>query len=58
MQIPSNMIVQKTGRPSIYLPVCMILWGTISILTGITHNFVGALLTRFFLGFVEAAFFP
>jgi len=30
----------------------------ISILTGITHNFTGALLTRFFLGFVEAAFFP
>ncbi|KAG6814214.1 hypothetical protein H0H92_000891 [Tricholoma furcatifolium] len=27
-------------------------------LKGITRNFVGALLTRFFLGFVEAAFFP
>lgn len=30
----------------------------ISVLTGVTTNFVGALLTRFFLGFVEAAFFP
>ncbi|KAH8113243.1 MFS general substrate transporter [Phellopilus nigrolimitatus] len=49
MQIPS---------PSVYLPFCMIIWGTISILTGITKNFIGALLTRFFLGFVEAAFFP
>lgn len=29
-----------------------------SVLTGITHNFVGALLTRFFLGFIEAAFLP
>lgn len=29
-----------------------------SCLTGLTHNFTGALLTRFFLGFVEAAFFP
>lgn len=57
-QIPSNMIVQYTGRPSLWLPFCMSIWGTISILTGITHNFVGALLTRFFLGFVEAAFFP
>ncbi|KAG6900939.1 hypothetical protein C0993_004376 [Termitomyces sp. T159_Od127] len=27
-------------------------------LKGIAHNFIGALLTRFFLGFVEAAFFP
>ncbi|GAA6006173.1 hypothetical protein JCM10207_000550 [Rhodosporidiobolus poonsookiae] len=58
MQVPSNMLVQYTGRPSIYLPTCVAIWGTISVLTGITHNFVGALLTRFFLGFVEAAFFP
>ncbi|GLB33759.1 putative major facilitator superfamily protein [Lyophyllum shimeji] len=58
MQIPSNMFLNWIGRPSIYLPCCMIIWGMISVLTGITHNFVGALLTRFFLGFVEAAFFP
>ncbi|KIJ64094.1 hypothetical protein HYDPIDRAFT_40740 [Hydnomerulius pinastri MD-312] len=58
MQVPSNMFMNWVGRPSIYLPSCMIVWGVISILTGITKNFVGALLTRFFLGFVEAAFFP
>ncbi|KAH8829327.1 MFS general substrate transporter [Flagelloscypha sp. PMI_526] len=43
------------GKPSLYLPACMLVWGMISVLTGF---FVGALLTRFFLGFVEAAFFP
>ncbi|KAJ6614290.1 major facilitator superfamily domain-containing protein [Mycena sp. CBHHK59/15] len=58
MQIPSNMFLNWIGRPSLYLPVCMIIWGTISCLTGVTINFVGALLTRFFLGFIEAAFFP
>lgn len=58
MQIPSNLFLNHIGRPSIYLPICMLIWGMISVLTGITHNFVGALLTRFFLGFVEAAFFP
>lgn len=58
MQIPSNMFLNYIGRPSLYLPICMMIWGTISILTGITTNFTGALLTRFFLGFVEAAFFP
>jgi len=58
MQIPSNMFLNWIGRPSLYLPACMIVWGTISCLTGITNNFTGALLTRFFLGFVEAAFFP
>ncbi|KAJ7179945.1 major facilitator superfamily domain-containing protein [Mycena crocata] len=52
------MFLNWIGRPSIYLPVCMMLWGAISCLTGVTNNFVGALLTRFFLGFVEAAFFP
>ncbi|EGO19879.1 hypothetical protein SERLADRAFT_453200 [Serpula lacrymans var. lacrymans S7.9] len=56
MQVPSNMFLNWIGKPSIYLPVCMIVWGVISILTG--QFFVGALLTRFFLGFVEAAFFP
>ncbi|KAF8586689.1 MFS general substrate transporter [Ramaria rubella] len=58
MQIPSNMLLNWLGKPSLYLPVCMMVWGMLSILTGITKNFVGALLTRFFLGFVEAAFFP
>ncbi|CEL53273.1 putative transporter C1683,12 OS=Schizosaccharomyces pombe (strain 972 / ATCC 24843) GN=SPBC1683.12 PE=3 SV=1 [Rhizoctonia solani AG-1 IB] len=58
MQVPSNMFLNYIGKPSLYLPVCMVLWGGISCLTGITHSFVPALLTRFFLGFVEAAFFP
>ncbi|THH31322.1 hypothetical protein EUX98_g2895 [Antrodiella citrinella] len=58
MQIPSNMFLNYIGKPSLYLPFCMSIWGTISCLTGVTNNFVGALLTRFFLGFVEAAFFP
>jgi len=58
MQVPSNMLLNWMGKPSIYLPCCMVVWGMISVLTGITTNFTGALLTRFFLGFVEAAFFP
>ncbi|KAF9077927.1 MFS general substrate transporter [Rhodocollybia butyracea] len=58
MQIPSNMLLNWIGKPSLYLPCAMIVWGIISCLTGITTNFVGALLTRFFLGFVEAAFYP
>ncbi|KIK41466.1 hypothetical protein CY34DRAFT_13043 [Suillus luteus UH-Slu-Lm8-n1] len=58
MQVPSNMFLNYIGKPSLYLPICMAIWGVISALTGITTSFVGALLTRFFLGFVEAAFFP
>ena len=70
------MFLNHIQKPSLYLPGCMIIWGTISALTGITtqwvfrmvfkgcsvtkpcHSFIAILLTRFFLGFVEAAFFP
>ncbi|KAG2369849.1 major facilitator superfamily domain-containing protein [Suillus spraguei] len=58
MQVPSNMYLNKIGRPSIYLPTCMAIWGLMSVLTGTTNDFLGAVYTRFFLGFVEAAFFP
>lgn len=28
------MILNYIGKPSLHLPVCMIIWGVISILTG------------------------
>ncbi|RDB29704.1 hypothetical protein Hypma_013785 [Hypsizygus marmoreus] len=58
MQIPSNMFLNYIKKPSLYLPGSMLAWGVISTLTGATKNFTGVLITRFFLGFVEAAFFP
>ncbi|KAF2789441.1 pantothenate transporter liz1 [Melanomma pulvis-pyrius CBS 109.77] len=58
MQIPSNLLLNKTGRPAIYLPACMIIWGIISGATGACHNFSGLVACRFFLGFIEAAYFP
>ncbi|GAA6064237.1 hypothetical protein JCM10212_006366 [Sporobolomyces blumeae] len=57
MQVPSNMIVQYTGRPSLFLPAMMFIWGAISLATGFVHNFQQAVVTRFFLGIVEAPFF-
>ncbi|ESZ98468.1 MFS transporter [Sclerotinia borealis F-4128] len=58
MQIPSNLFLNKLGKPATYLPIAMILWGIISTATAATHNYVGLLMCRFFLGFVEAAYFP
>ncbi len=29
-----NMLLNYIGKPSLYLPACMMVWGTISILTG------------------------
>jgi MFS family permease len=58
MQIPSNLFLNKTGKPAIYLPSCMIVWGIISGATGACQNFGGLVACRFFLGFIEAAYFP
>lgn len=52
------MFLNYLERPSIYLPTCMVVWGIITTVTGVTHNFVGALLARFLLGVCESAFFP
>ncbi|OLN87695.1 putative transporter C1683.12-like protein 12 [Colletotrichum chlorophyti] len=58
MQVPSNMIINKISRPSWYIAAAMLIWGLISTLSGVTHNFGGMVATRFFLGFIEAAFLP
>ncbi|KEZ41713.1 hypothetical protein SAPIO_CDS6896 [Scedosporium apiospermum] len=58
MQVPSNLFLNKIGKPSIYLPVCMVIWGSICAATGAVQNFSGLAATRFLLGFVEAAYFP
>ncbi|KAF2125662.1 MFS general substrate transporter [Dothidotthia symphoricarpi CBS 119687] len=58
MQIPSNMIINRVPRPSIYIGCVMLVWGMISTLSGSVHNFAGMITIRFFIGFVEAAFLP
>jgi MFS family permease len=58
MQIPSNMIINRISRPSLYIALVMLLWGMISTLSGNTTNFGGMVAIRFCIGFVEAAFLP
>lgn len=57
-QIPSNIAINRIERPSYYIAIAMFLWGLISTLTGLVQNFVGMVMVRFFLGFVEAVFLP
>ncbi|OJI96304.1 hypothetical protein ASPVEDRAFT_48535 [Aspergillus versicolor CBS 583.65] len=56
-QVPSNMLLTRL-RPSLFMSGAMCLWAVVSTLTGITHDFKGLLLTRFFLGITEAPFYP
>lgn len=57
LQIPSNLILTRV-RPSVYLPACMALWGVASACTALVKDFKGLVICRFFLGFLEAPFFP
>ncbi|PYH49411.1 putative MFS transporter [Aspergillus saccharolyticus JOP 1030-1] len=58
MQIPSNLLLNKVGKPALYLPGSMLLWGIISTCTAGAQSYAGLVVVRFFLGFVEAAYFP
>ncbi len=58
MQVPSNLFLNKIGKPALYLPTVMIVWGVISAATAGAQSYGGLVAIRFFLGFVEAAYFP
>ena len=55
--VPSNLFLNKVGKPAAYLPTVMIIWGVISAATAAADSFGGLLAIRFTLGFVEAAYF-
>ncbi|QSZ28666.1 hypothetical protein DSL72_003165 [Monilinia vaccinii-corymbosi] len=58
MQVPSNLLLNKLGKPSLYLPGCMMVWGVVSGATAACQTYGGLIACRFILGFVEAAYFP
>lgn len=58
MQVPSNLLMNKLGRPSLYLPIAMMIWGAVSASTALVHNYSGLVTVRFILGFVESPYFP
>ncbi|KAL3425316.1 major facilitator superfamily transporter [Phlyctema vagabunda] len=57
-QFPSNVILSRFPRPGIYLSVAGVLWGTVSSCMAAAHSYGSVIAIRFFLGFVEAPFFP
>lgn len=40
------------------MAICMMVWGTVASFTALVKNYTGMVLVRFFLGFVEAPFYP
>jgi len=55
--VPSNLFLNKIGKPALYLPAVMCVWGVISTCTAAVQSFGGLVAVRFVLGFVEAAYF-
>ncbi|KAA8913205.1 hypothetical protein TRICI_003267 [Trichomonascus ciferrii] len=58
MSVPSNVILEKIGRPRFFIPGAMLLWGLISTCIGAVHNFGTMVFLRILLGALEAPFLP
>jgi sugar phosphate permease len=52
---PLTNVLLKRLRPSIFLPIIMVLWGITMTCMGLVHNFSGLAAARFFLGVVSYA---
>lgn len=57
MQVPSNLLLNYMGRPSLYLGFFVCAWGMVSALTSQVTGYGGIVACRFILGLVEAPFF-
>ncbi|RYP20478.1 hypothetical protein DL765_002777 [Monosporascus sp. GIB2] len=57
-EVPSNMILHRFKKPSMYMGGLVTGWGVIMTLTGVVQNYAGLIAVRFFLGLFEAGFLP
>ena len=57
-EVPSNMILAKFKRPSVYIGILVTCWGTMVTMSGVVGSFAGLCVTRFLVGLFEAGFFP
>lgn len=57
MQVPSNLLLNFSGKPSWYLGFFVTAWGLVSCLTSQVKSYGDIVACRFILGLVEAPFF-
>ena len=53
-EVPSNIVLAKFKRPSYYMGILILCWGTVMTLMGTVQNFAGLCATRFFLALFKA----
>ncbi|KAF4590269.1 hypothetical protein EYR38_009567 [Pleurotus pulmonarius] len=56
-ELPSNLLLKVVG-PNILLSTLLVLWGVVTTLQGVVHNYAGLLACRFFLGLFEGGVLP
>ncbi|KAF9777086.1 hypothetical protein IL306_004644 [Fusarium sp. DS 682] len=57
-KVPSNYILNKFKKPSLYVGTIIVFWGSMTTILGVIQNFAGLVAVRFMLGVAEAGFFP
>ncbi|KAL3457531.1 major facilitator superfamily domain-containing protein [Aspergillus heterothallicus] len=57
-EVPSNVLLAKFKRPSVYLGLLTLLWGIVVTMTGLVQNFTALCAVRVLLGIFESGFFP
>jgi MFS family permease len=55
---PLTNILLKRLRPSIFIPVIMVIWGVCMLSMGYVKNWSGLMTARWFLGMAEAGLYP
>lgn len=58
LEVPSNVLLKKFSRPSVYLGILVTSWGIVMTCHGFVKNFPGLLILRLILGSLEAGFYP
>ncbi|GLB41450.1 putative major facilitator superfamily protein [Lyophyllum shimeji] len=56
-EIPVNLLLKTVG-PDRVIPTMLTLWGVVTTLQGLVHNYQGLLACRFFLGLFEGGIYP
>ncbi|TAQ87293.1 hypothetical protein B7494_g4398 [Chlorociboria aeruginascens] len=55
---PLTNVLLKRLRPSVFIPIIMVLWGLCMTFMGFVTNWSGLMAARWWLGFAEAGLFP
>ncbi len=55
--MPSNLVLKKIGA-KLWLPIIVVVWGLVMLVTGFSKNFESLLAFRILLGAAEAGLFP